>query len=59
MNAELTADIADFPMDMQADLLGHTYDSTERDSTKLSFNTQYYHNYIVALNSDNEPCLFR
>ena len=33
-NAEMTADIADFPLDMQADLLGHTYDSTSKSLIK-------------------------
>ena len=33
-NAELTADIADFPLEMQSDLLGNTYDSTAKTLIK-------------------------
>lgn len=33
-NAEMTADIADFPLDMQADLLGNTYDTTAKTLIK-------------------------
>lgn len=38
-NAEMKADIADFPMDMQADLLGHNFDS-ETKTLKENANDQ-------------------
>lgn len=33
-NAEMQCSVADLPMDMQADLLGHTYDSTNKTLVK-------------------------
>jgi phi13 family phage major tail protein len=41
-NINLTANIADFPLDMQADILGHTYSSSDKTLIKKSSDVAPY-----------------
>lgn len=41
-NAEMTINVADLPMDMQADLLGHTYDSDNKTLIKKASDVAPY-----------------